>query len=149
MTLCFAYGANMHRADMRRRCPDARPLGPAQLAGWRFVVTRDGYASVVRQRGGVVHGVLWEVPPRALAALDAFEGVSFGLYRRTTLTVRHGARSRRALVYVGRRRQAGLPVRGYLEQVMAAAGAWDFPLAYRRVLARWRRPGSTMESAHE
>ncbi|MBN9052074.1 MAG: gamma-glutamylcyclotransferase [Rhizobiales bacterium] len=145
MTLCFAYGANMDRADMRRRCPDATPLGPARLDGWRFVMTRDGYASIIRQGGGVVHGVLWQVPPRALAALDAFEGVSFGLYRRTTLTVRRGARSRRALVYVGRRSPAGRPVRGYLEQVMAAAGAWALPAAYRQQLARWRRSGPIMD----
>lgn len=149
MTLCFAYGANMHRDDMRRRCPEAMPLGPARLDGWRFVVTRDGYASIIRQRGRVVYGVLWEVPPRALAAIDAFEGVSFGLYKRTTQTVRYGGGSRRALVYVGRRRPVGSPVRGYLEQVMVAAGTWALPAAYCRQLARWRRPGSSGDIAHE
>lgn len=149
MTLCFAYGANMDRADMRRRCPDAMPLGPARLDGWRFVVTRDGYASIVRQRGNAVHGVLWDVPPRALAALDAFEGVAFGLYKRTTQTVRSGSGSCRALVYVGRRRPAGSPMCGYLEQVMVAADAWALPVAYCRQLARWRRPGSILDVAHD
>ena len=46
MTLHFAYGSNMSRALMRRRCPGARGLGPARLEGWRYIITRDGYASL-------------------------------------------------------------------------------------------------------
>ena len=46
MTLHFAYGANMNRAIMRRHARDAEPLGAAELAGHRFVITGDGYASV-------------------------------------------------------------------------------------------------------
>jgi hypothetical protein len=58
MTLHFAFGSNMSRALMRRRCPGAHGLGPARLDGWRFVITRDGYASLVRDPAGRVHGVL-------------------------------------------------------------------------------------------
>ncbi len=42
--LHFAYGSNMHRAVMRRHAPQAEPLGAARLAGFRFVITTDGYA---------------------------------------------------------------------------------------------------------
>ena len=44
--LHFAYGSNMHRGLMQARCPDARVVGRAVLRDHRFVVTRDGYASV-------------------------------------------------------------------------------------------------------
>jgi hypothetical protein len=44
--LHFAYGSNMHRAVMRKHAPAAEPLGVARLAGYRFVITADGYASV-------------------------------------------------------------------------------------------------------
>ena len=33
MTLYFAYGANMERAAMRKRCPGAAALGVAVLRG--------------------------------------------------------------------------------------------------------------------
>ncbi|MGL4494164.1 MAG: gamma-glutamylcyclotransferase family protein, partial [Beijerinckiaceae bacterium] len=48
MPLYFAYGANMDREGMAKRCPASKPLGLARLARHRFVVTVDGYASVVR-----------------------------------------------------------------------------------------------------
>ena len=52
MTLYFAYGSNMSRALMRARCPTAREVGTATLAGHRLIITSDGYASVVPEPGG-------------------------------------------------------------------------------------------------
>ena len=51
MTLYFAYGSNMNSAAMRRRCPDARAVGPARLEGYRFFVGLEGWGSV-RPSGG-------------------------------------------------------------------------------------------------
>jgi hypothetical protein len=78
MPLHFAYASNMSRAAMRRRCPDAHALGLARLTGWRFVINTDGYASVLPQPGSIVHGVLWQVSMRDLAALNAYEGIGRG-----------------------------------------------------------------------
>ena len=50
MTLYFAYGANMERAAMAKRCPGAQPLGPALLRGWRYVIAQ-GYGSVAPAPG--------------------------------------------------------------------------------------------------
>ena len=63
-TLHFAYGANMSRAVMKKYAPGARALGVAELAGHRFVITADGYASVEPARAQSVHGVLWRITPR-------------------------------------------------------------------------------------
>jgi len=35
-TLCFAYGSNLDPAQMRRRCPRARPGRRATLYGYRL-----------------------------------------------------------------------------------------------------------------
>ena len=88
MTLYFAYGSNMSRAPMRARCPSARDVGTATLAGHRLIVTSDGYASVVPEPGGTVHGLVWRLAPRDLAALNAYESLDTGLYRIATLPVR-------------------------------------------------------------
>jgi gamma-glutamylcyclotransferase (GGCT)/AIG2-like uncharacterized protein YtfP len=141
MTLYFAYGSNMCRAPMRARCPSAREVGVATLAGHRFIVTSDGYASVVAAPGGVVHGLLWRIAPRDRAALDAYESLGSGLYRVVTLTVRRGARPAAAMVYVGRSRRPGAPRPGYLEAVLDAARELALPAAYIDTLARWLPTG--------
>jgi len=133
----FAYGSNMNRALMCRLCPAAREIGTATLAGYRFVITADGYASIVRHAGAVVHGVLWRVAERDLAALDAYEGIERGLYRKAWLPVRWAGRRRTALVYIARPRSPGRPKPGYLDCVIAAARAWGLPEDYVRSLMRW------------
>src|SRR5215831_10382275 len=137
MTLYFAYGSNMSRAPMRARCPSAREVGTATLAGHRLIVTSDGYASVVPEPGGVVHGLLWRLAPRDVAALNAYESLDTGLYRVVTLPVRAGARQVSAMVYVARTDTPGLPRPGYLEAVLAAARELQLPNEYVAALARW------------
>jgi len=135
--LHFAYGSNMDRAAMRRRCPGASAVGVAWLDNWRFIVTRDGYASVVPARGEIVHGVLWRLTPRDLAAVNAYESLDSGLYARRMLAVRHAGGRVQALLYVARERCAGRPRPGYQDIVVAAARDWNFPPDYVRDLARW------------
>ena len=137
MTLYFAYGSNMSRALMRRHCPAAKELGTAMLDGHRFVITADGYASIVAAAGETVHGVLWRLAPRDLAALNAYESLDSGLYHRVRLPVRTEGRCVSALVYVTRARAEGRPKAGYLDLVLAAAREQDLPDEYVRSLARW------------
>ena len=122
---------------MRRRCPDARALGPAVLEGYRFFVRLDGWGSVAPSRGACVHGVLWRLTPRCLAALHAYELLHKGLYCVRHLPVRVGSRRLSALVYVLCRRQPGRPKPGYLQAIAAAARDWRLPERYVRSLERW------------
>jgi gamma-glutamylcyclotransferase (GGCT)/AIG2-like uncharacterized protein YtfP len=140
--LHFAYGSNMDRRLMWRRCPDARLLGGAALRDYRFIITKDGYASVVAARGAVVHGLLWRLTPRDLAALNAYENVDAGLYRAASMTVHAaGVSVARALVYVGRSGVPGRPRLGYMELVAAAAREAGLPTGYVANLERfWDMP---------
>jgi hypothetical protein len=142
MMLHFAYGANMHRDVMRRHAPAAMPIGAAALADHRFVITADGYASVAPQRADTVHGVLWRITPRDRVTLDVWENVAGELYRAAILPIRHAGQVRPALVYVARPTRSGRPKAGYMEIVIAAARAWNFPADYISSLQRWlpRRP---------
>jgi Gamma-glutamyl cyclotransferase, AIG2-like len=137
MTLYFAYGSNMSVVDMRARCFGATALGAATLPHWRFVINPDGYGSVEPRANGVVHGVLWRVTPRDLAALNAYENIGGGLYRCRILPVRLGGCLAAALVYVACRRGSGTPRPGYIDLVVAAAREWQFPERYIGLLRRW------------
>jgi gamma-glutamylcyclotransferase (GGCT)/AIG2-like uncharacterized protein YtfP len=136
MILYFAYGSNMDRPAMAKRCPQAKPLGLAMIDGYRFTIGAGGYACLARAPGNCVHGVLWQITPRDLAALDAYESIDTGLYRRAILPVRFGGRTTRALLYLGRRPGQGRPRRNYLQSVIAAARDWKLPPGYIARLER-------------
>jgi hypothetical protein len=137
MTLHFAYGANMSPAVMAKYAPGAQALGVAALAGHRFVITADGYASVERARGQLVHGVLWRIAPRDRVLLDAWENTAVGLYRAKSLWVRRAGQSVKALVYLARPTGEGRPKPGYMELVISAARQWELHGGYVEVLQRW------------
>ena len=138
MTLYFAYGANMDRAGMFERCPRSTPLGRASLRGFRLAVMREGWLTVVREPGDVVEGVLWDVAPTDVDALDSFESVGEGLYTKALLPVEAGEQTRTALVYLGANAGPGRPNEPYLTQVLASARAWDLSEAGLAALERLR-----------
>lgn len=135
MPLCFAYGSNMDVAAMAARCPASRPLSLARLNRHRLVIMREGYASVVRDPRGTVHGMLWDLALADVAALDRYEGVAGGLYVKALQPVTTPQGSRRALVYLGRGGEGGRPRPGYLEGVLAAGRAAGLPPAYLAAVA--------------
>jgi hypothetical protein len=145
MTLYFAYGSNMNRAAMQRRCLGARAIGVARLPGWRFIIGIDGYASIVRAPGGEVIGVLWQLGARDIAALNAYESLDSGLYSRSQQTVRYSASAKSAMVFIARGGSEGRPRPGYMELIIKAARDWSLPADYIRALQRWspsRLPGA-------
>jgi len=136
MTLYFAYGSNMNRAAMQRRCPTARAVGSATLEGYRFFVSVDGWGSVKPSAGERVHGVLWRLMARDVAALHAYELLHQGLYDVRHLPVRSGGSCVRAMIYLLRRRAPGRPKPGYVEMIAASARAWKLPERYIRSVER-------------
>ena len=137
MTLYFAYGSNLNRAAMARRCPGARAVGPAILDDHEFFVGIEGWGSVKPKRGARVHGVLWRLTPRDIAALHAYELLHQGLYDVRYLPVWQGVRRVRAMIYRLRRRARGKPKPGYVEMIAAAARGWELPEPYVRSVERW------------
>jgi gamma-glutamylcyclotransferase (GGCT)/AIG2-like uncharacterized protein YtfP len=141
MPLYFSYGSNMDVAAMRIRCPTSQLCGRAELSGHRFFIMGDGYASIARDSDACVHGVMWQVGPADVAALDQYEEVSSGLYVKRMGPILFGGNFRRALFYCGRSRLPGKPRAGYMETIIAAAAAADLPIAYQGFLAGFRTIG--------
>lgn len=138
MPLYFAYGVNMSRDEMATRCPGARLLGPARLAGHRFIIMEPGYASLRRDRASVVYGMLWDIDLAHVRALDAFEEIGRGLYVKAQQPViPEGGAAKRALIYLGASAVNGRPQPGYMERVLDAAEAGGLPKPYLRELSRW------------
>jgi gamma-glutamylcyclotransferase (GGCT)/AIG2-like uncharacterized protein YtfP len=133
--LYFAYGSNMDIAAMSARAPGAKPLGLARLVRHRFVITEQGYASVIRDPRQAVHGLLWNVSLADIRALDRFEELDRGLHVKIEQPVITANGPRRALVYVGTAKPGGKPRAGYLEDVIRAGAEIGLPPAYLKELA--------------
>ena len=101
----------------------------------RFALMGEGYATVGADPRSAVHGVLWDLALSDVRALDSYEGVGQGLYKKIIQPVfRDSGVSSRALVYVGRAGASPQIRSGYLEGVIAAARVWELPPAYIREL---------------
>ena len=134
MPLYFAYGSNMDRRAMARRCPGARVLGPARLNRHRLVIVREGYASVRRDPRQAVHGLVWDLPLRDVPALDRYEEIAGGLYVKAVQAVLTASGPRRTLIYLGCGGEGGTPRPGYLEGVLAAGREAGLPAGYLAAL---------------
>lgn len=91
----FAYASNLSLRQMSRRCPSARVLATGFLDGYRMDFPRRsarwdnaGVAGVVASAGARVQGVVYGMSEEDLHALDVFEGVAVGQYRRVLVDVR-------------------------------------------------------------
>ena len=140
MPLYFAYGSNMDRAAMAARCPRSSPLDVARLPAFRFVIGIQGWASVMPDRGHEVWGVLWHLAIDDVPALDRYENVAAGLYRKGRCAVWTEAGRRSALVYRMPKSALGRPRPGYMEAVIAAARENGLPDRYVAGLRRGQRP---------
>ena len=135
----FAYGSNMAPDVMARLCPTHRYLGIARLADHRLAFTRrsvktgSGVADIVEDPGRTVWGVLYEIEPNELVAVDRKEGNGWA-YTRTIVPVRLGPEGpeRAAVTYTVRCKEPTdvPPSRQYLGRVIAAARERGLPDRY-------------------
>ncbi len=130
MRLYFAYGSNMDREHMKKMCPQAEPMGVAQIDHHIFFVSHGGYGSIGRKRLAAVKGVLWKITARDRVALDAYEAVGDGLYQPAVMPVKFEDKLMRALVYVANDARAGRCTPKYREMVLNAARGWKLPDDY-------------------
>ena len=124
--LYFAFGSNLSRDAMARRCPDSRPVAPAILDGWRL--TFQGVADIEPQALGSTPGAVWKISGSDLERLDRYEGYP-ALYIRKPLAVRIGDETISAVTYVMRDRDTyrGLPSREYLATIRQGYEDWGLP----------------------
>lgn len=129
---------------MAYRCPGAGLVDTALLREHRFQIAGVGFGTVVPAEEGEVHGVVWCITNEDELALDSYEGVEEGMYRkeRRRVLVRLGRGAPldavNALVYVANDGQRGRPRIGYLEQVIACSEAHGLPFPYLDELRGWK-----------
>ena len=115
MALYFSYGMNTNRAGMAYRCPNAISLGHARLLDHTFRFS--GPADVVVATGSYVDGVLWDITPKCLMALDILEGYP-SYYNRAPLQVELDGEIVNAITYfMTPGNEDSLPSQSYFDMV--------------------------------
>ena len=133
----YAYGSNVDRDQMKRRCPESEFLGPAVLPGYSFLINRRGVATVIPSTGKV-HGILWAFPRGRPKALPV-RGGGPGLYLKASVLVEARSLGRtEAMIYLASDLRPGKPRNGCLELILKAATDHHFPEDYIASLASWQ-----------
>lgn len=151
--LYFAYGSNLDPEQMRKRCPGHHVVGLAELRDHRvtFPLTSHdwggGVAGLAVAHGESVWGVVYELTPEDLAALDRYEhfvgpGNQHNLYDRETVSVQlvradDGSfpRRLRPWTYLPRSANPSPPSRRYLDAIVEGARHHRLPDDYVARLA--------------
>ena len=125
----FGYGSNLNQGFLRQYCPSAEFVMKAYLPNYevqfRFWSKRrlGGISTIIEKPGGLVHGVIYNVPEEELLDLDVLESVPQGLYRREAFLVlgEDGGWHEADLYRVARPQGPFTPSRGYVELMLSGA----------------------------
>ncbi|MDI6764062.1 MAG: gamma-glutamylcyclotransferase [Thermodesulfobacteriota bacterium] len=117
MKLYFAYGSNLWLQQMRERCPNHKIVGNGILKGYRWIISKRGYANIVKSSQDEVQGIVYEISDSDESTLDIKEGVQNGAYRKETITVEVDGQSLKCLVYVDPVEHEGEPKQEYIDRI--------------------------------
>jgi gamma-glutamylcyclotransferase (GGCT)/AIG2-like uncharacterized protein YtfP len=121
----------MDPTQMEFRCPGASPIGIGILKDFRFLINSRGVATIARDEGRSVYGVLWSISEEHERTLDKYEGVKSNIYYRDFVSVETpSGGTEEALVYIDPVTDPGPPKDGYLEKILTGARHFNLPEKY-------------------
>lgn len=134
--MLFSYGSN-NPVQLAARL--GRPIRgtPAYLPGYKRIFRGwgrrwgGGVASLEPQKDSIVYGYVEEVTEADLIALDRYEGVGIGFYRRQLLTVNivtpKNELQREVIAYICNETDENPPSRRYLDAIAATENSFWTP----------------------
>jgi gamma-glutamylcyclotransferase (GGCT)/AIG2-like uncharacterized protein YtfP len=135
----FAYGSNLNRKQMLRRCPDAKPKFRATLPDHKLVFagrsrewSDGGIASIRPCIGEEVAGALYEISEECRMSLDRYEGYP-DMYDRITVTiVAESDKPVEAMTYIMvRQSDETQPAQEYLDTIQDGYKDWGIASGLR------------------
>lgn len=127
--LYVAYGSNLNKDQMKKRCPDAVPIVEAILYGYKLKFMGNarqyGVLNIVKDEDSSVPIVLWKITKEDEKSLDLYEGYPF-LYKKRYFSCNINEEKYECMAYVmtNSYNKPALPTSYYYDIV--AAGYKDF-----------------------
>jgi len=128
--LYFAYGSNMWNQQMIERCPQNVKIGTGHLPSFRWIISRRGYATIIKSEGSEVHGVLFQITRSDEDRLDKREGFHSGCYFKAEVIVRFGDIEVDAFTYVDHVSEEGSAKAEYIQKINLALADAQLPESY-------------------
>ena len=113
----FAYGSNLCIRQMNDRCPNNSKIGMGKLKGHRWIITKRGYANVVKSSDEDVWGIIYEISMSDEDKLDVYEGVSKKCYVKENLDILMDGKIQNCLTYVDPTTEEGVPTSTYANTI--------------------------------
>ena len=113
----FAYGSNLCIRQMNNRCPNNSKIGIGRLLGHRWIISKRGYANVVKSSDDDVWGVIYGISTPDEKKLDVCEGVSTKCYLKENLGILIDDRIENCLTYVDPTTEEGIPTSRYANTI--------------------------------
>jgi len=138
-SLYFAYGSNLNKVQMKKRCPNSQALFLARANYMRFIINDLGVATIVKDFTGTVFGALWEITSEDEKCLDHYEGVKYGLYEKRFIeVVSQSGSSFDALVYIATNSKSGRPRKNYLSTILTGINDFSGHSSWKQEVEAWR-----------
>ena len=124
----FSYGSNLSWTRMLKRCPKAKPIGAVEIKNMRLIFR--GFADIEPNHSRIGIGGLWRITNACEQALDHYEEVKTGLYRKEYLSIKIILKGQEqeisSLVYMMNSKSYAPPSEDYL--MLIREGYRDFGL---------------------
>ena len=125
MKYYLAYGSNLNKRQMKRRCPGAVPVGSVTIQDYELVFR--GVATIEPKAGASVQCGIWKINAEDERSLDRYEGFP-RLYEKQHFWVPLNGKTVRALAYImveGKHRKQP-PYTDYLMTIMEGYDDFSF-----------------------
>ena len=122
----FAYGSNLNKYQMKKRCPDSIEVEKVTLKDYKLAFNR--VADIIESKGAEVQGAIYKVSSRDIKNLDAYEGYPY-LYTKKEVIVKDTlGNEHKAFVYVMVVKGKGEPNSHYYETIVEGFDDWKLDL---------------------
>ena len=145
----IAYGSNLNIEQMRRRCPQARIIGTAEIKDYELLFKGSltgSYLTIEKSMGSRVPVAVWETTDADETALDRYEGFPTFYYKAEMELDIKGIRTgrirhRNCYVYImHEERKIGVPSYYYVDTCLEGYRAFGFDESFlRRAVENSRR----------
>ena len=122
--LYLAYGSNLNKKQMSKRCPKAKPIGPIILSGYKLEFRRVATIKHTKKIEDKLGCGLWEITKDCEKSLDIYEGFPH-LYGKTQIILDDG---REVMTYFMNGGNVEAPSNEYFSTIMQGYKDFGLPL---------------------
>jgi gamma-glutamylcyclotransferase (GGCT)/AIG2-like uncharacterized protein YtfP len=137
----FAYGSNLSYQQMRMRCPHAHFVAKAKLVDYKIVIAgyssrwHTGPATLLKEKGAEVWGVVYKLDKDCLQRLDGFEGLKYRRYSKKSVTCHFSnGKTRLVTTYIKEPKKLTHTNKLYRNTIISGARYFELPPAYIKQL---------------